>query len=103
MFSPFRADIGIGVMDSKAEVLGDLQIARDDLVEAGAAVVDEIHLVDGHHDVADAQHVGDVGVALALRQHAFAGIDQDNREIGGRGAGRHVAGILFVARAYRRR
>ena len=65
-------------------------------MEAGAAVVDEVHLVDGHHDVANAQHVGDVSVALGLRQHTLAGVDQDNREIGRRGSGRHVARVLFV-------
>ena len=67
-FSPFSADIGIGVMDLEAEVFGNLQIARDDLVEARAAVVDQVHLVDGQHDVTDAEHVGDVGVALGLRR-----------------------------------
>ena len=33
-----------------------------------------------------------------LGQNAFARINQDHRNIGGRGAGGHVAGILFVAR-----
>ena len=38
-----------------------------------------------------------IGVPAGLRQHALAGIDQQHREIGGRGAGRHVAGVLLVA------
>ncbi len=46
----------------------------------------------------DADEGGDEGVAARLRQHALAGIDEDDREIGGRGAGRHVAGVLLVTR-----
>ena len=33
-----------------------------------------------------------------LGEHALPRIDQDDGEIGGRGAGRHVAGILLMAR-----
>ena len=33
-----------------------------------------------------------------LGEDALARIDQQHREIGGRGAGRHVAGVLLVAR-----
>ncbi len=32
-----------------------------------------------------------------LRQNPLARVDQHHREIGGRGAGRHVAGVLLVA------
>ena len=32
-----------------------------------------------------------------LRQDALAGVDQNDREFRGRGAGRHVAGILLMA------
>ena len=39
-----------------------------------------------------------MAVALGLGEHALARIDQDHCGIGGRGAGDHVAGILFVAR-----
>ena len=34
----------------------------------------------------------------SLHQHALAGIDQDDRQLRARGAGRHVAGILLMAR-----
>ena len=33
-----------------------------------------------------------------LHQHALAGVDQDDRELRIRGAGRHVAGVLLVSR-----
>ena len=39
----------------------------------------------------------EVAVPAGLGQHALAGIDQDHRQIGGRGAGDHVAGVLLVA------
>ena len=37
-------------------------------------------------------------MAPGLGDDPVAGIDQDHREVAGRGAGRHVAGVLFVAR-----
>jgi len=33
-----------------------------------------------------------------LGQHALAGVDQDDGQVRGRGAGDHVAGVLLVAR-----
>jgi hypothetical protein len=38
-----------------------------------------------------------VGVAAGLFEDAGTGIDQQHGEVGRRGAGRHVAGILLVA------
>ena len=40
----------------------------------------------------------DAGVPAGLRQHALAGVDQDQASVGGGGAGRHVAGVLLVSR-----
>jgi hypothetical protein len=71
--------------------------SRDDRVERFLVVVDQVHLVDRQHDVADAEQRDEIAVAAGLRQHALARVDQDDREIGGRGAGRHVAGVLLVA------
>ena len=48
--------------------------------------------------MANAQQRGDIGVAPRLGQNALARIDQNDGEIGVRGARRHVAGILFMAR-----
>ena len=47
--------------------------------------------------MADAEQRDDVGVAAGLGEDALARIDQQHGEIGGRGAGRHVAGVLLVA------
>ncbi len=61
-------------------------------------IIHQVDLVHRQHDVADAQQRRDIGVAAGLGQHALARIDQDDGEIGVGGAGRHVAGILFMAR-----
>ncbi len=45
----------------------------------------------------DAQEGGDGGVAAGLFDDAVAGVDQDDGEFGGGGAGDHVAGVLHVA------
>ena len=60
-------------------------------------VVHQVHLVDGQHDVADAQQRHEIAVPPRLRQHALAGIDQQDGGVGGRSAGDHVARVLLVA------
>ncbi len=80
----------------------------DPLQEAGELIANrvvnglveahQIHLVDGDHEMPDAQQIGDKRMAARLRQHAVARIDQDDGEIGGGSAGRHVARVLLVAR-----
>ena len=65
--------------------------------EHGLRVLHEVHLVDGEDDVGDAQQGGDGGVAAGLFDHAVAGVDQDDGEFGGGGAGDHVAGVLHMA------
>ena len=68
----------------------------DDLLEHLLVEVDEIHLVDAHDDVPDAQERADERMALGLRQDSLARIDQHDRKVGGRGAGNHVSGVLLV-------
>ena len=87
-----RGDVG------EAETRGEAGEIGDDAVEHRLAVVDEIDLVHRQHDVADAEKRGDRGMAMGLRQQALARIHQQDREVGARGAGRHVAGVLLVAR-----
>ena len=81
----------------KAHAFGNSCVFIDDGAEAGFVEIDQVHLVHGQHDVANAHQRGDEAVAAGLRQQALGGIDQDDGEIGGGGAGGHVAGILFVA------
>jgi hypothetical protein len=66
-------------------------------VERSGLEADQIHLVHHQHEIAHPQQPGDHHVAAALDGRPLAGVDEDDGEIGGRGAGRHVAGILLVA------
>ncbi len=61
-------------------------------------VADEVHLVHCHHDVRDAQQGRDEGVAVGLLDDPVAGIDEHDGQVGGGGAGDHVAGVLHMAR-----
>ena len=63
----------------------------------GLAEVDEVHFVDCYYDLANAEQRGDGGVAARLDEHAFARVDEHDREVGGACAGGHVAGVLLVA------
>ena len=69
----------------------------DDPAEGRLVETDEVHLVDGEHDAADAEQRHDHGMPARLRQQALGGVDQQDGEVGGGGAGRHVARILDVA------
>ena len=68
----------------------------DDRIEHALVEVDQVHLVDAHDDVRDAQQRGDERVALGLRDHALAGVDQHDRQIRGGRARDHVARVLLV-------
>ena len=72
-------------------------VVGDDLVVHGLTIADEVHLVDGEDEVADAEQGGDDRVAARLGEDALAGVDHQDGAVGGRGAGRHVARVLFVA------
>ena len=76
---------------------GELGEIADDVLETVAVEVDEVDLVDREHDVADAEERHDVGVPAGLGEDAGARVDEEDGEIGGRSAGRHVAGVLLVA------
>ena len=45
-----------------------------------------------------AEQAGQGGVPAGLLDHPLAGVDEHQREVGGRGAGDHVARVLHVAR-----
>lgn len=59
-------------------------------------MVDKIHLVNDDDEVLDAEQIRDETVAAGLRLHAVTGVNQDNRQAGGRGARGHLAGVIFV-------
>ena len=77
-------------MGEGREILGDR-------IEARLVEVDEIHLVDGERDLADAEQRQDAGVTAGLGEDAAAGIDQEHGEVAIRRARRHVARVLHMA------
>ncbi len=83
--------------------VGHLQASRegvellDDRIEYALVEVDEVHLVDAHDHVRNRQQRADESVALGLREHALARVDEHDRQVGRRGARDHVARVLLVA------
>ncbi len=94
--SPWSAEIGMnvrsGTFSLDAKAVNSSRIS----LEALLGVVDQVHLVDRQHQVRDPQQRGEEGVPARLLQHALARVDQDDRQVGGGGAGHHVAGVLDV-------
>ena len=101
--SPKRAEIGIATIDLKPNCATACWYSARIASKHVLAEIDEVDLVDREHDMADAEQARDEGMPPRLRQHAVAGVDQHDGEVGVRGAGRHVARVLLVARACRRR
>jgi hypothetical protein len=83
-----RAQIG------HAELLGELLQLGDDLREALLREAGEIHLVDGHHHVRDAEDGRDVRVAARLLDDAATGVEQDHGQVRSGGTRDHVARVL---------
>ncbi len=84
-------------MDLKSERSRESLEVGDDFVEARLVEAGEVDLVDGQHDMLDADQRDDRGVAACLRQQAFARVDQQDGEIGARSRCRHIARILLMA------
>ena len=80
----------------EVDLVGEGQVVGLDRLEHTLVEALEVHLVDGHDDVLDAQQAGDKAVALGLRLHTVARIDEDDRQIAGRGTSGHVAGVLLM-------
>jgi hypothetical protein len=89
--------------DGQKAHLGEAQLGRERLeLRADRLVdlrveVDEVHLVDGDHEVRDPQHRRDERVAPRLLQHAQAGVDEDDGQVRRRRTGGHVPRVLDVA------
>ena len=84
--------------DRHVEAFGERGELVADLGEPGLAPVDEVHLVDGEHEVLDAEQRRQGGVAQRLLAQAVAGVDEDDRDVGGGRTRDHVARVLHVAR-----
>jgi len=68
-------------------------------IEHRLVVFDEVHLGHRKDEMANPDQVAEMRMAAGLGHHPGARVEQNDREIGGRGAGHHVAGILLVPRA----
>ncbi|MCX6364039.1 MAG: hypothetical protein NTW58_07705 [Actinobacteria bacterium] len=80
-----------------AEAREEIGILVHDCVERTLVPVEQIHLVDQHGDLADAEHRQDVAVALGVLAHALLGVDDQQGGLGARRAGDHVLEKLHVA------
>ena len=73
-----------------------LVVVYDALIDF-AVVVHQVHFVDGDDKVGDLQKCGQKAVTFGLGEHAFAGVNKDNRQFRRGCAGDHVAGVLDVS------
>ena len=95
--SPRSALIGTKAVSRTRELRAEGAEVAHDRVEGLLGVVDEVHLVDRDDEVRDAEQRGDERVAARLLDHAVARVDEHDGQVGGRGAGDHVARVLHVA------
>ena len=98
MLSPEVAETGTKSRLAEVEPVGHLPALIGDQVEPLAGKRHQVHLVHRDHDAADAEHRHDEQMPARLRGQALARIKQDDGNIRRGSAGRHVAGILLVAR-----
>ena len=101
MLSPSRAEIGMKPIGSTPRLGEIVAVLLGDRAEAVGAVADEVHLVDQHRDLLDAQQMEQVAVAVGLLAHALLGVDQQQRGLAAGRAGDHVLEEFLVARARR--
>ncbi len=71
---------------------------RTDPAEDFGGVVDEVDLVDREYELRHTEQREHRGVLTGLRDDPLARIDEQHHELGGRGAGDGVAGVLDVTR-----
>ncbi len=88
-----RGEIGNPDAGRKGGVIGK------DCVVLRLIIIDQVHLVDRKHDVANTQQLGQIAMPPCLDEHTLARVDQDDRQVSGRCAGHHITGILFMPRA----
>ena len=87
----------MNVTSVTSSLRGEVGEVVDDARRTRLVPVDEVHLVDAHDDVRDAQQRRDERVPARLLDDAVARVDEDDREVGRRRAGDHVARVADVA------
>ena len=81
--SPLSAEIGIAAMSGSPTRRAEVGDVAGDGLELELVPVDEVHLVDGGHQVGHAEQRGDERVALGLLDDAVAGVDEHDRDVRG--------------------
>ena len=81
-----------------AQALEIVAILLGHRAEAIGAVVHQVHLVDQHRDLVDAEQMQQIAVPARLLAHALVGVDQQQRRLAAGSAGHHVLEELAVAR-----
>ena len=97
MLAPSRALIGMKLVGCTPRRPRKSAYSSRDRLEGRLVPVEQVHLVDQHGDLADAEHREDVAVALGVLAHALVRVDHEQRRLGARGAGDHVLEELDVA------
>ncbi len=88
--------------DGNEGEVGHVELGREipefvaDLVEPALRPVHQIHLVDAQHHVPHPEQRREEGVPAGLLDDAVAGVDEDERQVGGGRPGDHVARVLLV-------
>jgi len=67
-------------------------------IEHAPIEIDQVHLVDRDDEAGDPEEPGDLRVTPGLRSETVPRVDEQDGEVRRRRPGRHVPGVLFVAR-----
>ena len=97
MLSPPRAETGMKRGRLDADLVEERAVLPHDPVEDRAVPAHQVHLVDHHGELPDAEQRHHVAVAPGVLLHALRGVDHQQRRFGARGAGDHVLEELDVA------
>ena len=96
MLSPSRPAAGIKRRGMNPDPAQEIGVLPDDPLVVALAVIDQIHLVDHHGDLFDAEHGHHVAVAAGILLNSLLGIDDQEGSLGTGGASDHVLQELDV-------
>ena len=75
---------------------GEIDVVRLDVLKDVLAIAHQVHLVHRDQHVFDAQQGGDEAMPFCLFDNAVSSIDQDDGQIAGRRASRHITRVLLM-------
>src|SRR5215831_14456620 len=82
---------------SSAETRNEILKVTFDFFVALLAIIHEVHFVDRHDEMPDAEEVGDKCMATRLRHHSVSSIDKYYGKIAVARAGDQIPRVLLVA------